>query len=168
MLDLFTYSIAPLSSIISGTVLPAAACWLCSNRPAVVSRLLLGAGVMISLVVPTVVLIVFGEDCYSHWLLTWEPCQSKDSFVFQARVHRTMIGNSGGDWVDGFWLPITQHADICLPKYTEGKCSRFVVEVCSSPAITRLHYLNRNPNPNSYDVLSLTPTFKSYLWLKLE
>jgi len=83
---------------------------------------------MISLVVPTVVLIVFGEDCYSHWLLTWEPCLSKDSFVFQARVHRTMIGNSGGDWVDGFWLPITQHADICLPKYTEGKCSRFVVE----------------------------------------
>ena len=148
MLSAFQRSIGPVIAFINAVPVPKAARWLVDGNPHHSSVFILFSRFMVSLIVPCITLLIFGQDCYAKWVTLWTPCTDHvGSFELSGTVSATgFINGSCGaangvmECVNGGTIKLISHDDICAgaQQLYPGKCSRFVIESLAELIVAKL------------------------------
>jgi len=97
------------------------------------TRMVLMSRLMVGVAVPTMVTILFNNECLAWWLHVWKPC-TDDSTRFNVSVPLMETNNihlPGYGWgyyqrEDRFTYQVTSHSQICHPAWKPHRCSRAV------------------------------------------
>jgi hypothetical protein len=73
------YGIGAILAFINAVAVPSCARRI-AKEPQRAIPLILFARLTVTLVVPFIVLFVFGQDCHAKWLLLWDPCTNSTHF----------------------------------------------------------------------------------------
>jgi len=138
-LEVFNQAAAILLYLIVVIIGPFVAEWVVSKvtgeadgHDSLTTRMVLMTRLMVGVVVPTVVTILFNNECLGWWLYLWQPCADYSS-SFDVLVQLKLDGHF--DYNDNLayfnrvnsTYQVTTHSQICDPAWKPQRCSRAVL-----------------------------------------
>ena len=149
MLQGFQYSAGPLLSFINAVLVPTIARSITKkSNPHRATALILFARFTVTILVPFVILFIFGQDCHGLWLQLWTPCHDHPvNFDLAGQVPasgpesylETGVCPANAYCTSAISIPLVTHKDICGEQEpAPGKCSRFVLEGLGGLMIAKL------------------------------
>jgi len=135
-LEVFNQAAAILLYLIVAIIGPFLAEWVVSKttgeadgHDSFTTRIVLLTRLMVGVVVPTVVTILFNNECLGWWLYLWTPCADNAS-SFDVSVQLKLDGHF--DYADNIayfnrlnsTYQVTNHSQICEPAWKPKRCSR--------------------------------------------